>query len=112
MKFSLFSILSALVLFAIPCSAAGEEPVAVSAQAVHINWYEIPPDIRRYLILMTAVSMELNAELPDGGINPTPQQQFDMMQKMMKQMGGKGGKKRIPKHLLKGLGGGFDGFPM
>ena len=38
--------------------------------------------------------------------------QFDMMQKMMKQMGGKGGKKRIPKHLLKGLGGGFDGFPM
>ena len=83
MKFSLFSILSALVLFAIPCSAAGEEPVAVSAKAVHINWYEIPPDIRRYLILMTAVSMELNAELPDGGINPAPQQQFDMMQKIV-----------------------------
>ncbi len=37
--------------------------------------------------------------------------QFDMMQKMMKQMGGKGGKKRLPKNLLKGLGG-MDGFPM
>lgn len=32
---------------------------------------------------MTAVSMELNAELPDGGINPAPQQQFDMMQKIV-----------------------------
>lgn len=37
--------------------------------------------------------------------------QFDMMQKMMKQFGGKGGKKRLPKNLLKGLGG-MDGFPM
>lgn len=37
--------------------------------------------------------------------------QFDMMQKMMKQLGGKGGKKRLPKNLLKGLGG-MDGFPM
>ena len=37
--------------------------------------------------------------------------QFDMMQKMMKQMGGKG-KKGIPKHMLRKLGGGFDGFPM
>ncbi len=83
MKFSLFSIISLLVLFASPCSSAGGEPVAVPAPAVHINWYEIPPDIRRYLILMTAVSMELNAELPDGGINPAPQQQFDMMQKIV-----------------------------
>lgn len=49
MKFSLFSIISLLVLFASPCSSAGGEPVAVPAQAVHINWYEIPPDIRRYL---------------------------------------------------------------
>ena len=38
--------------------------------------------------------------------------QYDMMQKMMKQFGGKGGKKRIPKHLLKGLGGGMNGLPM
>lgn len=37
--------------------------------------------------------------------------QYDMMQKMMKQLGGKGGKKRLPKNLLKGLGG-MDGFPM
>lgn len=37
--------------------------------------------------------------------------QYDMMQKMMKQFGGKGGKKRLPKNLLKGLGG-MDGFPM
>lgn len=37
--------------------------------------------------------------------------QFDMMQKMMKQFGGKGGKKRLPKNLLKGFGG-MDGFPM
>ncbi|MCM1334795.1 MAG: signal recognition particle protein [Bacteroides sp.] len=37
--------------------------------------------------------------------------QFDMMQKMMKQLGGKGGKKRIPKNLLRGLGG-MDGFTM
>lgn len=37
--------------------------------------------------------------------------QFDMMQKMMKQFGGKGGKKRLPKNLLRGLGG-MDGFPM
>ncbi|MDE7234113.1 MAG: signal recognition particle protein, partial [Ruminiclostridium sp.] len=37
--------------------------------------------------------------------------QFDMMQKMMKQFGGKGGKKRLSKNLLKGLGG-MDGFPM
>lgn len=37
--------------------------------------------------------------------------QFDMMQKMMKQLGGKGGKKHLPKNLLRGLGG-MDGFPM
>lgn len=37
--------------------------------------------------------------------------QYDMMQKMMKQFGGKGGKKRLPRNLLKGLGG-MDGFPM
>ncbi len=38
--------------------------------------------------------------------------QFDAMQKMMKQMGG--GKKGIPKHMLKKLGnmGGMNGFPM
>ncbi len=37
--------------------------------------------------------------------------QFDMMQKMMKQMGGKGGKKRLAKNLMKGMGG-ADGFPL
>lgn len=55
MKFSLFSIISLLVLFASPCSSAGGEPVAVPAPAVHINWYEIPPDICRYLIPMMII---------------------------------------------------------
>lgn len=36
--------------------------------------------------------------------------QFDMMQKMMKQMGGKMKKGRLPRNLLKGLGGDMNGF--
>lgn len=36
--------------------------------------------------------------------------QFDMMQKMMKQMGGKMKKGRLPKNLLKGLGGDMNGL--
>lgn len=36
--------------------------------------------------------------------------QFDMMQKMMKQMGGKMKKGRLPRNLLKGLGGDMNGL--
>ena len=36
--------------------------------------------------------------------------QFDMMQKMMQQMGGKMKKGRLPKNLLKGLGGDMNGL--
>lgn len=36
--------------------------------------------------------------------------QYEMMQKMMKQMGGKMKKGRIPRNLLKGLGGDLNGF--
>ena len=36
--------------------------------------------------------------------------QFDMMQKMMKQMGGKMKKGRMPRNLLKGLGGDMNGL--
>lgn len=90
MRYSIFLIVSSLSLLVTPCSpAAGENEAAIApsiglqSTTTHINWYDIPPNIRKYLILMTAVSMELNAELPDGGINPTPEQQFDMMQKII-----------------------------
>lgn len=90
MRWSLFSAAGALALLLSPCSPAADEHEAATAPEIglsvpteYINWYEIEPAIRKYLILMTAVSMELNAELPDGGINPTPEQQFDMMQKIV-----------------------------
>lgn len=90
MRHSLFLIVSFVSLLATSCSiAAGENEglvapsIELDAPATHISWYEIAPNIRKYLILMAAVSMELNAELPDGGINPTPEQQFDMMQKII-----------------------------
>lgn len=77
-------------LFIAPNLTAADEdmvPIApadgLSPETLSISWYEIDPSIRKYIILMTAVSMELNAELPDGGINPTPEQQFDMMQKVV-----------------------------
>ena len=90
MRHTLFSILSIMSLFIAPNLTAADEdmvPIApadgLSPETLSISWYEIDPGIRKYLILMTAVSMELNAELPDGGINPTPEQQFDMMQKVV-----------------------------
>ena len=52
-------------------------------QVVELTWYEIDPGVRKYLILMSAVTMELSAELPGGGISATPEQQFDLMQKVM-----------------------------
>lgn len=52
-------------------------------QVVDLTWYEIDPGVRSYLILMSAVTMELSAELPGCGITATPEQQFDMMQKVM-----------------------------
>ncbi len=52
-------------------------------QVVELTWYEIDPGVRSYLILMSAVTMELSAELPGCGITATPEQQFDMMQKVM-----------------------------
>ena len=70
-----------------------------------ITWYEIDPGVRTYLILLTANTLELSAELPNGGVAPTPDQQFDLMQSMVKQMtSGKGmfGKMRH---------GGFPGMP-
>lgn len=69
--------------------AAGENDAApapvieLNDPSVHFSWYDIDPAIRKYLILMSAVSMELNAELPNGGANPTPEQHFDMMQKIV-----------------------------
>ena len=52
-------------------------------QVTQLSWYEIDPGVRTYLILMSAITMELSAELPDGGVAATPEQQFDMMQKVM-----------------------------
>lgn len=52
-------------------------------QVVELTWYEIDPGVRTYLILLSAVTMELSAELPGGGITATPEQQFDLMQKVM-----------------------------
>ncbi len=48
-----------------------------------ITWYEIDPGVRTYLILLTANTLELSAELPNGGVAPTPDQQFDLMQKVV-----------------------------
>ena len=48
-----------------------------------ITWYEIDPGVRTYLILLAANTQELGAELPDGGVAPTPEQQFDLMQKVV-----------------------------
>lgn len=48
-----------------------------------LNWYEIDPGVRTYLILLAANTMELSAELPDAGLNPTSEQQFDLMQKVV-----------------------------
>lgn len=70
-------------------TAADENAMAIAPseglnpETLSISWYDIDPSIRKYLILMTAVSMELNSELPDGGITSTPEQQFDMMQKVV-----------------------------
>lgn len=90
MKFSIFFLIGVLLLCVSPhmteAGEAGPEPASalgLSDPTACITWYEIDPAIRKYLILMTAVSMELNAELPDGGINPAPEQQFDMMQKIV-----------------------------
>ena len=35
-------------------------------QVVELTWYEIDPGVRTYLILLSAVTMELSAELPGG----------------------------------------------
>ncbi|MBR5894341.1 MAG: hypothetical protein IKZ13_02220 [Akkermansia sp.] len=52
-------------------------------QETVVSWYDIDPGVRKYFILLTANSMAATAELPDGGVNPTPEQEFDMMQKVM-----------------------------
>ncbi len=90
MRYSIFLLFRSVLLLVVPClTAAGENEVAtapaigLNSPTSQISWFEIDPAIRKYLILMTAVSMELNAELPDCGINPTPEQQFDMMQKII-----------------------------
>ncbi|MBQ3217301.1 MAG: hypothetical protein IJB33_00335 [Akkermansia sp.] len=48
-----------------------------------LSWFEIDPGVRSYLILLTANTMELSAALPDGGVAPTPEQQFDIMEKVV-----------------------------
>ena len=52
--------------------------------ARQLTWYEIDPGVRKYLILLTANTMELSAQLPDGGVNPTPEQSFDMMEQVIR----------------------------
>lgn len=49
----------------------------------NLSWFEIDPGVRSYLILLTANTMELSAALPNGGVAPTPEQQFDMMEKVV-----------------------------
>ncbi len=52
--------------------------------ARQLTWYEIDPGVRKYLILLTANTMELSAQLPDGGVNPSPEQSFDMMEPVIR----------------------------
>ncbi len=71
-----------------------QEQVAEEATAPIINpmeegarqltWYEIDPGVRKYLILLTANTMELSAQLPNCGVNPTPEQSFDMMEQVIR----------------------------
>ncbi len=51
--------------------------------ARQLTWYEIDPGVRKYLILLTANTMELSAQLRDGGVNLTPEQSFDMMEQVI-----------------------------
>ncbi len=53
------------------------------SMTTNLSWFEIDPGVRTYLILLTANTMELSAALPDGGVAPTPEQQFDLMQKVV-----------------------------
>ncbi len=49
-----------------------------------LSWYDIDAGVRTYLILLMANSMELSAELQgDSSTPPTPEQQFDLMQKVV-----------------------------
>lgn len=53
--------------------------------ARQLTWYEIDPGVRKYLILLTANTMELSAELLGCGVmNPTPEQSFDMMEQVIR----------------------------
>lgn len=49
-----------------------------------LSWYDIDAGVRTYLILLMANTMELSAEIQgDGSVPPTPEQQFDLMQKVV-----------------------------
>ena len=49
-----------------------------------LSWYDIDAGVRTYLILLMANTMELSAEIQgDGTELPTPEQQFDLMQKVV-----------------------------
>lgn len=49
-----------------------------------LSWYDIDAGVRTYLILLMANTMELSAEmLGDGTTPPTPEQQFDLLQKVV-----------------------------
>ena len=83
----ILAALSALPLCAQE-STGEEQPVDINtpfaANQTRINWYEIDPGVRKYLILQAANTMELSAELPDYGVSPTPEQQFDMMEQVIR----------------------------
>jgi hypothetical protein len=64
--------------------AAAPMIIPMEEGARQLTWYEIDPGVRKYLILLTANTMELSAQLPDGGVNPTPEQSFDMMEQVIR----------------------------
>lgn len=83
----------ALVCAAFAFSAEAQQTAAPTTQLPdnvpgftmknQLSWFEIDPGVRTYLILLTANTLELSAELPGGGAAPTPEQQFDLMQKVV-----------------------------